>query len=86
MPASIAHSCNAPGKCREQGRSIYRVNCVQTVLSQPIGIPTSDGALREIWDHSQPSKKARTSSPARLVDSMLESGPSVEVRGGDGAS
>lgn len=67
-------------------KNIYRVNCVHTVLSQPTGIPTSDGALRDICAHSLPSRKARTSSPARLVDNMLESGPSVEVRGGDGAS
>lgn len=36
--------------------------------------------------HSPPSRKARTSSPPRLVESKLESGPSVEVKGGDGAS
>lgn len=63
-----------------------RLNCVQTVLSQPAGIPTSDGPMRENWAHSQPSRKASTSSPPRLVDSRLVSGPSVEVSGGDGAS
>ena len=38
------------------------------------------------WVHSHPSRKAITSSPLRLAESKLESGPSVEVRGGDGAS
>ena len=56
------------------------------MLSQPTGIPTSDGPLSVFCAHSQPSKNASTSSPPRLVESILESGPSVEVSGGDGAS
>lgn len=74
--------------CKQRSTTghIYRLNWAQTVLSQPAGMPTSEGALRDSCAHSQPSKKARTSSPPRLVDRRLVSGPSVEVRGGDGAS
>lgn len=75
--------------CRGQARSdrtTYRLNWVQTVLSQPVGMPTSDGWFRANCDHSQPSKNARTSSPPRLVDMRLVSGHSDEVRGGEGAS
>jgi hypothetical protein len=50
-------------------------------------MPISDGAFRAI-DHSEPSRKATTSSPPRLVHRRDESelGPSVEVSGGEGAS
>lgn len=48
-------------------------------------MPTSEGAFRDSCAHSQPSRKANTSSPPRLVDSRLVSGPSLDVSGGDGA-
>lgn len=61
----------------------YRANSVHTVLSQPAGTPTSDAALGDCV-HSLPSRKARTSSPPRLVDQRLlkVSRPS-SVAGGD---
>ena len=42
--------------------------------------------MKDSCAHSPPSRKAKTSSPPRLVDKIPVSGPSVEVKGGEGAS
>ena len=64
----------------------YRENGAHRVLSQPAGMPSSDGWIVASCVQSPPSRNASTSSPPRLVDIKLVSGPSVEVSGGEGAS
>jgi hypothetical protein len=54
------------------------------VLNQPAGTPTSEGIVPGDWAYSLPSRKARTSSPPRLVaQRLLKVSRPSSVTGGD---